>query len=204
MDGNFDGWIPSNDEWTYVSANSFKITGVDKTSIYTKGTRVKFTNNSTTIYGVLIDSEYSTDTTVTLAPNDDYSVNNSAIQNPYYSYQVNPQGYPTWFNYTPTLTWTGTAPTGDPVGLSIFKIDGSSCTLNISYYNYTAGSNVTALEVTIPVDAVGVNAAAGNIRNLDTPNLTIGYVYPGSDGGLYLFCSSVAATGFVGMATYQF
>jgi hypothetical protein len=66
-----DGWYPSNDVWVYASANSFTITGVDRTGVYSKGTRVKCTNNGSDFYGAVIDSSFSTDTTVTFAPNDD-------------------------------------------------------------------------------------------------------------------------------------
>jgi len=79
MNGDFDGWTPVNGIWNYASANSFTITGVDRTSIYTPGTRIECTNNGNTFYGVVVSSSYSTDTTVTLAANDDYSLNNSDI-----------------------------------------------------------------------------------------------------------------------------
>lgn len=144
-----DGWTASNDTWTYVSANSFKISGIDRTSVFTKGTRVKLTNNSTTYYGVVISSSYSTDTTVTLAPNNDYSLANSAITNPYYSYEANPQGYPGWFNYT--TTWGGFST--NPNGQFRFSIIGNTCT--VAYDDATAGtSNSTSTSFTLPVAAV--------------------------------------------------
>lgn len=99
--GATDGWISDSDTYVYVSANSFKITGKDVTARFPKGTRVKFTNNSTTVYGFVISSSFSTNTTVTLFSNTDYSIANSAITAPYYSYQQAPQGYPGTFNFTP-------------------------------------------------------------------------------------------------------
>ncbi len=83
MEGYCDGWFPSNDVWVYASASSFTIAGVDRTSLYTQGTRIKCTNNSTTFYGTVISPSYSTDTTVNLAPNDDYTLDNSTISLPF-------------------------------------------------------------------------------------------------------------------------
>src|SRR5260370_37771581 len=103
MDGCCDGWIRANEVWTYASANSFTISGVDRTSVYTTGTRIKCSNNSSTFFGVIASSSFSTNTTVTLIPNNDYSLSNSTISNPLYSYQANPQGYPGWFNYSPSF-----------------------------------------------------------------------------------------------------
>lgn len=91
------GWIPVSDTFVYVSASSFKITGADRTSIYTKGTRVKFTQ-TTAKYAVVVSSSFAAgDTTVTILVNTDYTIANVAITSPYYSYVVNPQGYPNWF-----------------------------------------------------------------------------------------------------------
>jgi hypothetical protein len=145
MNGCCDGWIPSNDVWTQASGNSFTISGVDRTSAYTPGTRIKCTNNSTTFYGVVVSSSFSTDTTVILAANDDYSLANSAITVPSYSYAENPQGYPDWFNYTPTITGA----TGSPIGNAKFKLDGKSCTVNWQQIGGT--SNSSSFTLTLPI-----------------------------------------------------
>jgi hypothetical protein len=188
---NNDGWMSSNDTWTYVSANSFKISGVDRTSIFTKGTRVKLINNSTTYYGVVISSSYSTDTTVTLAPNSDYSLANSAITNPYYSYEANPQGYPTWFNYAPTFSGFSTNPS---TVTSRFEITGTACTLSVEVD--TGGtSNSTSFTMTSPVAALGsvdqgLIQARDNGSNLADPGLidteggsTTLHLYPNTNQG---------------------
>jgi hypothetical protein len=100
--GSTDGWTASSDTWTYASASTFTIAGVDRTAIYTKGTRLKFTQTSVK-YAVVVSSSFSTNTTVTIAVNTDYTIANAAITSPHYSYQINPQGYPDWFTFTPTL-----------------------------------------------------------------------------------------------------
>ncbi len=149
-----DGWITATDTLVYVSANSFKITGVNRTSIYAEGTRIKFTNNSATFYGVVASSSFSTDTTVTLFANNDYSINNSAITSPYYSYQASPQGYPNWFNYTPTISWNSTAPS-TPTLVAKFSVIGNTCFVSITQSNTTAGSTNTSINVSTPITPIG-------------------------------------------------
>ena len=160
-----DGWIATSDTFVYVSANSFKITGLNKTAIYTKGTRIKFTNNSTTYYGVVISSSFSTDTTVTLAPNDDYSIANSAITSPSYSYQVNPQGYPTWFNFTPTIILATGATGALSKSFCKFRIIGAEITVVGNYGAGTLGGTITGVtyNFTLPVtcDNLGYADYAG-------------------------------------------
>lgn len=144
-----DGWTKTNDTLVYFSSNQFKITGIDRTSVYTKGTRVMFTNNGITYYGTVGSSSFSTDTTVTLIPNADFSINNSAISNPSYSYQVNPQGYPGWFNFSGE-TWTGfsSPPSG---GVYQFYVVGNMITVNIQ--RGSGVSNSSSLSVTLPIAA---------------------------------------------------
>lgn len=50
----------------YVSATSFKVTGVDVTSVYTVGRIVRSVNTGGTIYSQVKSSAFSTDTTVTV------------------------------------------------------------------------------------------------------------------------------------------
>lgn len=97
-----DGWTDHTAyTWTYASASTFTIAGVDLTTTFTKGTRLKFTQ-TTVKYAVVVSSSFSTNTTVTIAVNTDYTIANAAISANYYSYQANPQGYPGIFNWTPT------------------------------------------------------------------------------------------------------
>ena len=100
---NTDGWTAATDTWTYASASTFTIAGVDRTSTFTKGTKLKFTNSSLK-YAVVASSSFSTDTTVTIIVNTDYVIANAAISAASYSYQLNPQGFPASFAYTPSLS----------------------------------------------------------------------------------------------------
>lgn len=144
-----NGWTPDTNVLTYASPTSFTVPG-NQTTQYTKGTRIMFTNNSTTFYGVVLSSSYSSpNTTVTLFATSDYSIANSAITNPYYSYQVNPQGYPNWFNYTGE-TWNGfsTNPTG---GTYRYSVIGNTITVQLG--RGSGVSNATTMYATLPVNS---------------------------------------------------
>ncbi len=111
-----DGWTPAAETWTYASASTFTVSG-NQTVKYSKGTRLKFMQ-TTTKYAVVVGSSYSSpDTTVTILINSDYTIANAAISANYYSYAVNPQGYPGWFAVVAPTTWmnlddgSGGAPT---------------------------------------------------------------------------------------------
>lgn len=141
-----DGWTVSADTWVYVSASSFKIEGADRTTTFTKGTRLKFTN-STLKYAVVAGSSFSTDTTVTILTTTDYVVENTTISSPYYSYQASPQGYPTWFNITPTTSNVG--------GFSSiagyiykYKVEGTGVTM---VFHIQGTSNSASFTLTAPV-----------------------------------------------------
>lgn len=96
QEDSLSGWVNDTDTWVYVSASTFKIVGKDVTAKFSKGTRLKFTQ-TTVKYAVVIGSAFSTDTTVTIAVNTDYTIANAVITAPAYSYQASPQGYPTAF-----------------------------------------------------------------------------------------------------------
>lgn len=100
-----DGWTPAAETWTYASASTFTVSG-NQTVKYLKGTRLKFTQ-TTTKYAVVVGSSYtSPDTTVTILINTDYAIANATISANYYSYAINPQGYPGWFATAAPTTWT--------------------------------------------------------------------------------------------------
>ena len=157
------GWINTGETWTYASANSFTISGVDETSIYTPGTRIKATNNSTTFYGTVASSSFSTNTTVTLIANSDYSLANSAITKTYYSFAANPAGYPGWFNYTPT--WSGFSSNPTSV-VSRFNVVNRLVTVEISSGG-GGTSNSTSFSLTLPVAAAQHINVAGLVDSYD-------------------------------------
>lgn len=67
------GWINDNATWTYASASTFTVAG-DQTAIFTKGTKLKWTQASVK-YGYVISSSYADpNTTVTIVVNTDYTI----------------------------------------------------------------------------------------------------------------------------------
>ncbi len=125
--GNNDGWSPAVETWTYASASSFTVAG-DQTVKYSKGARLKFTQTTTVKYAVVISSSYSSpNTTVNILVNTDYTIANDTITSNNYSYAMNPQGYPGWFNVAaPTFTGIDNGSGGQPTGTEHrARIDGN-------------------------------------------------------------------------------
>ena len=182
------GWIPA-DTLVYVSASSFKIVGSDVTATYTKGTRIKLTD-VTVKYFVVTAVAYSSDTTVTVTGGTDYTLSGGAISSPFYSYAINPQGYPTWFSYTPTIVGFTTP----PVVTARFSVIGNSCTLNY-YQTALASSNATNYTVTAPINASSAvfntvynrwYAALGETYD-NSAFIAVGYLYiAGNSNIIYL------------------
>lgn len=164
-----DGYIKITDTLTYASSTTFTISGVDRTAIYKKGTRLKLTQ-TTTKYFYVVESSFSTNTTVTVTGGIDYSLANAAITSPYYSYDAYPQNFPVFFQYTPTWTGFSSAPTGT----IRFFVLGNVCF--ITYQDAAGGtSNATTTTVTMPIAASRSLANAGicfvkdNGANSSTP-----------------------------------
>ncbi|NLL02291.1 MAG: hypothetical protein GX265_04650 [Mollicutes bacterium] len=99
------GWIPTGETWTYSSVDD--PTGVitivgDKTTKYSLGMRIKFTNGGNTIYGIITAISYSSpNTTLTflheIDPTDSLALHlmgDSAITDNYYSSMKVPFGFP--------------------------------------------------------------------------------------------------------------
>lgn len=182
-----DGWVSTTDTWTYASASTFTVAG-DKTSIYTTGTRLKF-SQTTVKYAVVISSVYTSVTTVTIAVNTDYTIANAAITDTYYSYCANPQGYPGSFNYTTTITATGgTAPTYS-VNSCKLSVNGRVVNAVVQLQNTsggTAGSGAVVLYVSKPV-SVATNSIDGTFKSYEeSGTLYSGLISDNSASDAYL------------------
>jgi len=148
-----DGWTASSNTWVFATASTFTIAGVDLTTTFTKGTRLKFTQ-TTVKYAVVVSSSFSTNTTVTIAVNTDHTIANAAITLPFYSYQNSPQGYPGTFNWT--TTWGGFS--ANPTGTFKYSIEGNIVSV---YFTDASGgtSNATTLTFTVPVASLSAASA---------------------------------------------
>jgi len=106
FNGNVDGWTSANETWEYVSVDDptgvFRV-NADVTGKYSAGMRIKFTNATNVIYGIItVVSAYTGGyTSITflhqIDPTDSLALvlmANSAITLNYYSTQKAPQGFP--------------------------------------------------------------------------------------------------------------
>ncbi len=99
------GWIKSAYTWVYVSSTSFKIVGVDIRSSFPVGTKIWLYQSGNKYFYVISAAMSGSDTLITVSAGSDYTIANAAIIDPYYSYMLNPVGFPSKFNYT--VSWIG-------------------------------------------------------------------------------------------------
>ena len=139
------GWISAGETWAYASATTFTISG-DKTAKYQKGNKIKLTANGVVKYGYIISATYSSpNTTVTVVGD---ALTNFAFSLNYYSNVDNPYGFPHWFAWTPTLTWTTATPTISST-VARFTINGRTLIGSIAI-QASDGKGATALTITLP------------------------------------------------------
>lgn len=147
-----DGWIADPDTWVYVSASSFKVVGKDVTSRLIPGTKIKLTQTSAK-YFYVTSASFSTDTTVNVTGGTayQYALADADITSPYYSYSLNPQGFPaSGLSFTPTISVTSDCGTFSNVK---FQITGNMVMYKgrISYAKALASGNLT---LSLPVDII--------------------------------------------------
>jgi hypothetical protein len=144
------GWIYTADTWTYASATTFTIASVDRTAEFSPGTKITLTQSTGgTKYWYVKSSTFSTNTTVTLAPNDDYTLENEAITAPMISYSASPIGFPSVINYSPTFSGFSV----NPPGVHAYSIIGNVVTLHVDEIS-DGTSNATDFSLTLPIDSI--------------------------------------------------
>lgn len=154
------GWCYDTQTWTYASATTFTVTDA---SHLKKGMRVSY-NDGAVDYGVVAGIS---GTTVTLITTSDYSIANAALTAPRYSHSPAPQGYPTWFNWTCTLSGWSADPTNT---IYKWKCDGGN-QIMLNIRQQTAGtSNSTTHTGTLPVTAATLTNQAWINPNAGSDN----------------------------------
>lgn len=96
----WDRWSRAPGTWSYASATTITVPA-GATSVYQKGDKIKITQSGSIKY---FSVTAVADTLLTVTGGTDYSVANATITDAYYSKDENPQGFPDWFNYTPTTS----------------------------------------------------------------------------------------------------
>lgn len=163
-----DGWTYDDAAtWTYASATTFTVAG-DQTVKFSKGTRIKLTQTTVKYFVVVGSSAAGGTTTVTITGGSDYSLANAGITSPFYSYAINPQGYPTYFNYA--TTWTGSS-SNPAIG------DGNLA------FQFSIVGDVVEFELQ---SAMGSTTTYGSgIWFWSLPSASAAYVRVGGDGYVY-------------------
>ena len=222
-DASNSGWVAySAVTPTYTSADdpTYTITfaSVDLTSIMGVGMKVKFTNNSTTFYGIITAIAFSTNTVVTLYGGTDYDVANSAISAFYYSTVKAPLGFPLdptkWMvrvtngsdalQASPTSgTWYNPGTTSSQISLPIGSWNvraiatmytnlNSGTTINAHASFSTSASAETVTDMTHRMYSIGPTAGSANFFKYKTITVASKTLY-------YLIAkTAVANTGNVG------
>jgi hypothetical protein len=148
--GGLDGWIPAEETWSYASATTITVPS-GAASRYQKGDKIKITNNSATKYFYIVGVA---DTVLTVTGGSDYTVHDSAITNPFFSKIENPQGFPHWFNYTPSYSASGSMTfTSTSTLLAKFRVAGSEVHALVSCSGTIGGTPATDLRATLPIAA---------------------------------------------------
>lgn len=179
-----DGWTAVSETWTRTGNHTFTVTG-DLTAKYRKGAKVKY-NDGALDYGVVISSSYSApNTTITLATNSDYAMAAGSITGTYISYVENPEGFPHWFNYSPTTACNGSMTyTSVTITRARFNIQGKVVTFVFSITGTTGGSAATAIFVSTPtLIANKTDSVAIPVLIVDGGGSIIGRGFTNDNGG---------------------
>jgi len=150
-----DGWVDDTAEtWTFASATTFTVP-TDLRTKYTVGTRIKLTQSATVKFFAVIAAPTfgGGNTTVTISGGSDFTFANSAVSANFHSYVVNPQGYPTWFNWTPGYTGFSVNPT---IRCCKFAMYG-----NMAHIAYADNGNGTSNAAGFTVTGCPITPSAG-------------------------------------------
>lgn len=142
---NDSGWIPVSDDWTRTGNYTFLVAG-DQSTIYRKGTKIRYKDGGSYEYGVVGSVSVATNTTVTLISTSDFAMAAATITDKYISYVENPQGFPETFNFTPT----GLVTIGNGTQTARWKAQGTRITLE-GHITYGSTTTFGSSDLTLPV-----------------------------------------------------
>jgi hypothetical protein len=173
-----DGWVAISNTLTYASASTFTVP-TDLTATYQKGTKIKLTDGTVKYFYVLSSAYGAPNTTVTVTGGTDYTLSGGAITAPYYSYIENPQGFPDWFNYTPTVTASGAMTIGSlVVTKASFSIKGRTVLLGLKLFFTLGGTTSSTVFATLPVEGNAIGDFAYGVGSFyDASSSVAGWTY---------------------------
>lgn len=184
-----NGWSPATGTWTYASATTITVPS-GATSIYQIGDKFKLTANSVVLYGYIVTVA---DTLLTVKGD---ALTNHAFTANYFSKSTNPQGFPTAFNYTPTITGYGTPPS---TPFARFHILGRIVYVQVATGNAT--SNANTFTVSLPVAAKTLSGATwrnkpSNLVDNGTNSTTADFVFIDSGSSVAALAKNTSSVGF--------
>lgn len=157
-----------------TSLGKFTISG-DYSAVFTKGTRVKWTQTTVKYGTVLYSSHSGGTTTVSISINSDYTITNAAISANYYSYLDGPRDWPEWFNFSPGQIGFSAKPTNT---VYRYSLHGKKMALQLR--QTPAGtSNATSFVMGLPVMAATVTNMAWMSSSCIVDDNSIGLTTPG-------------------------
>lgn len=156
--GIHDGWVDANETLTYASATTFTCSAA-LAGVLMTGDRIKLTQTTTKYFYVTSVSG----TIITITGGTDYTLANAAITLPFYSKELTPFSFPTYFAYTPTITSVGGTFTS-VVGTGSFSMIGTNVFATIVITVTTLGTATGATLATIPVPASSTTSYVGSGR----------------------------------------
>lgn len=166
------GWIPINDSWTRTGNFTFSIGGSDLTSIYRKGAKIRYKDGGAYEYGVVASSSYSGSNIITLITNSDFAMAAATITDRYISYVESPEGFPHWFNYTPTYAASGSMTVSSPsTTFAMWMATASKITVEVRFSVTTGGSASNTLTATLPINPLTLTTTIGSCFINDASNV---------------------------------
>ncbi len=195
--GLVDGWTAVTDSWTYASASTITVPS-GAASIYKKGDKLKLTQTTVKYFYIIGVA----DTVLTVTGGSDYTVANAAISAIYYSHQLNPIGFPEYFNTAAvvfSLTYLDNGSGGAiSSSASYFKIRESICEHYVTVGTwYKVGTNNIALFTrpsTLPtLVSIGISSGLFGTYNVsfyvagDCYILTVTTINDNSTGSIITF-----------------
>jgi len=146
------GWIARSETWTRTGNHTFTASG-DLTTVFRKGTKIRY-NDGSLEYGTVSSSSHAAGTTtINLFVNDGYAMAATTITDKNVSYIENPEGFPEWFNYANTITYSANGSmtfTSVSTTYARFKTSGKTCFFEVFGTGTTGGTASTQLETSLP------------------------------------------------------
>lgn len=173
-----NGLNPITETFTYASATTITVAS-GALSRFSKGDKLMLTQHGVTKFFVIVAVA---NTLLTVCAGSDFAVENTAtypITAIYLSKIENPQGFPTYFNWTPVITALAGTPTTITSALKI-KISGNMMNLFGLITVVNKGTASSVMRVTIPVSAIDYSCGA-MAEGLVTGALFMGSIVAGNN-----------------------